>query len=117
MCGSPIGNDVRFDEIKLLDVYNDSDAKLIAQYLLSEIKYTVTQFMEGGELPINWMLLDISFLFKQVKERMEMPAGNQFKPYLTTVDEICEGLSPEGKYSHCKCFCIHILNARLVVNS
>jgi len=37
-----------------------------------------------------------------------MAVGNQFKPHQTTLDEICEGLSPEGKYSHLQVFLYRI---------
>lgn len=37
-----------------------------------------------------------------------MPADNQFKPHQTTLDEICEGLSPDGKYAHLQVFLYRI---------
>lgn len=37
-----------------------------------------------------------------------MSADNHFKPLATTLDEICEGLSPDGKYSHLQVFLYRI---------
>ncbi|MGD0584106.1 MAG: hypothetical protein ABR974_14325 [Bacteroidales bacterium] len=37
-----------------------------------------------------------------------MTVDNQFKPHQTTLDEICEGLSPDGKYSHLQVFLYRI---------
>lgn len=37
-----------------------------------------------------------------------MPVDNQSKPHQTTLDEICEGLSPEGKYAHLQVFLYRI---------
>lgn len=68
LCGSPDGNNVEFNEIKLLDVfYYNGAVNLIAQELLSGMKYTVTQCLECDEVPCHWMLVDISYLFKQLK--------------------------------------------------
>ncbi|MGD0584105.1 MAG: hypothetical protein ABR974_14320 [Bacteroidales bacterium] len=68
LCGTPDGNDIEFNEIKLLDVYYyDNAINLIVQDLLSGIKYTVTQCLECDEVPCHWMLVDISYLLKQVK--------------------------------------------------
>lgn len=68
LCGSPIGFNVELNEVKLLDVfYSDGAVNLIAQDLVSGIKYTVTQCLECDEVPCHWMLVDISYLFKQMK--------------------------------------------------
>ena len=68
LCGSPDGNDVEINEVKLLDVYYYNDAvNLIVQDLLSGIKYTITQCLEGGEIHCYWMLVDIIFLLKKMK--------------------------------------------------
>jgi len=67
LCGSSDGNDVEFNEAKLLDAfYYDTSVNLIVQDLLSGMKYTVTQCLECDEVPFHWMLVDISYLFKQV---------------------------------------------------
>lgn len=66
--GSPIGFTVKLNEVKLLDVfYYDGSVNLIVQDLFSGIKYTMTQCLECDEVPFHWMLIDISYLFKQVK--------------------------------------------------
>jgi hypothetical protein len=68
LCGSPDGNDVEFNEVKLLDAfYYDTSVNLIVQDLLSGIKYTITQCLECGEIHCNWMLVDTNFLLKKVK--------------------------------------------------
>jgi hypothetical protein len=68
LCGSPDGNDVEFNEVKLLDAfYYDTSVNLIVQDLLSGIKYTINQCLECGEIHCNWMLVDTNFLLKKVK--------------------------------------------------
>ena len=71
--------------IKLLDVfYYDYAVNLIVQDLFSGVKHTVIQCLECNEVPFHWMLLDSSYLFKQLKGS-EMPVDNQFKPHQTTL--------------------------------
>ena len=68
LCGTPNGSDVEFNEINLLDVYYyDNSVNLIVKDLVAGITYTVTQCLECEEVPCFWMLVDISYLLKQVK--------------------------------------------------
>ena len=56
-------------EVFYLQAYYYNDAvNLIVRDLLSGTKYTITQCLECGEIPCYWMLVDINFLLKKMKE-------------------------------------------------
>jgi hypothetical protein len=62
--GSPIGFSVELNTVKLIDVYYDGALNLIILDMATGIRYTITHCLECGEIPCNWMLIDIDFFLK-----------------------------------------------------